>query len=531
MNTKKSLFRVLLITLCFIALGMFFQTGKSASLYSAEPLPTIEATLRPGVDWVTVRNLSVEASTIWQENGQVFAISRPIIDNARDAAFYQELLEDRLNSIANDQVLTAEITFKIALSLTEVESLLGQTTIISLLASGDGGSTGQVAYPPEDVPAEFQEEFNQVFEALNGGTPAPSLSPNNYIAASVSANTFLLRALTHAGRIFTVDVGPIDLIEDFPDGNFSTLKDVSYDYELHIGSVCEFTLLRNRIDDLSTNGEVPAVVSAELKDVLTNSEISFNANDITSARSEMALFFETLIENITTIDEGALKEIGIIGDCLVARNMQTSPLVNAGDDQTIDFGESVTVNAVYSDSSEAHSARIDWGDGIIEDMPVNITGPGVGEVTGEHMYTNPGNYAVEVCITDLYGGVGCDTTSVAAFHYFNFTGFFPPVDNQPILNTVKAGSAIPIKFSLNGYQGLDIFFVGYPASAVVTCGSSVEDAIEQTVTAGGSSLSYDAITDQYTYVWKTDKTWANACRTFVLRLSDGSYYRANFKFK
>ena len=44
------------------------------------------------------------------------------------------------------------------------------------------------------------------------------------------------------------------------------------------------------------------------------------------------------------------------------------------------------------------------------------------------------------------------------------------------------------------------------------------------------SLSYAAGSDQYTYIWKTEKTWANTCRQFVLRLKDGSAHRANFKF-
>jgi hypothetical protein len=57
------------------------------------------------------------------------------------------------------------------------------------------------------------------------------------------------------------------------------------------------------------------------------------------------------------------------------------------------------------------------------------------------------------------------------------------------------------------------------------------DAIESTVTAGGSSLTYDALTDTYTYVWKTEKAWANTCRQFILGLSDGSSHRAVFQFK
>ncbi len=115
---------------------------------------------------------------------------------------------------------------------------------------------------------------------------------------------------------------------------------------------------------------------------------------------------------------------------------------------------------------------------------------------------------------------------------YNFTGFFRPVDNLPILNVVKAGSAIPVKFSLNGNQGLSIFAVGYPLSQQINCQTgAVEGAIEQTVTAGASTLSYDPGIDQYIYVWKTDKEWASTCRQLVVRLNDGTDHLANFKFK
>ncbi len=444
-TTKKSFFRVLLITLSFIALGMFFQTGRSASQFSLEPLPTIQTTLLPGVEWVTVRNLNVETTTIWQENGQVFATSSAVINSAWDAALYQELLEGRLNSLPDEQVLTAEVTFKDSLSLTGIESLLGQYTIISLLASGEGGSTGHVTYPPEDIPAEFQDEFSQVYEALSGGTPAPSLSPDNYIAATVKANALLLRDLAQKERVFTVDVGPVDLINDFPTGNFSSLKDVSYDYELHVGSVCEFNLLRNRIDYLSANGDIPEVVRDELKDILTNSETYLNTNDVASARNEMTLFFETLTENSTTISEDVLKEAGIVGDCLVARTMQSNPVVNAGSDQTVELGSSVTVNATYSDAdnSEDHSARIDWGDEIMEDVPVNMTGPGAGEVNAQHTYVNPGNYTVEVCVTDLYGGVGCDTITVQVLSAPTLTPTSTPT-NTPTSTPTFTPTSTPI---------------------------------------------------------------------------------------
>ena len=51
------------------------------------------------------------------------------------------------------------------------------------------------------------------------------------------------------------------------------------------------------------------------------------------------------------------------------------------------------------------------------------------------------------------------------------------------------------------------------------------------MTAGNSSLTYDATTGQYSYTWKTDKGWANTCRQLVVTLADGTQYLANFKFK
>jgi len=99
------------------------------------------------------------------------------------------------------------------------------------------------------------------------------------------------------------------------------------------------------------------------------------------------------------------------------------------------------------------------------------------------------------------------------------------------LMSTKAGSAIPVKFSLGGNQGLNIFATGSPSSATTACTSTDPvDAIEETVAAGGSGLTYDATTGQYIYVWKTEKGWANTCRQLVMKLTDGSSHRANIKF-
>jgi hypothetical protein len=115
---------------------------------------------------------------------------------------------------------------------------------------------------------------------------------------------------------------------------------------------------------------------------------------------------------------------------------------------------------------------------------------------------------------------------------YQFTGFYQPVDNLPTINGAKAGSAVPVNFSLSGNQGLDIFAADSPSSQQIACDTAVPlSEIESTVTAGASSLVYDPSTGAYNYVWKTNSTWKNICRQLVVKLNDGSTHVASFRFK
>jgi hypothetical protein len=98
------------------------------------------------------------------------------------------------------------------------------------------------------------------------------------------------------------------------------------------------------------------------------------------------------------------------------------------------------------------------------------------------------------------------------------------------VNVAKAGSGIPVKFSLSGYRGMDIIAAGYPVSQNIPCdGGAPTNSIEET--SSNSGLSYDPASDQYIYVWKTAKSWAGTCRQFILRLTDGTDHVALFGFK
>jgi len=57
------------------------------------------------------------------------------------------------------------------------------------------------------------------------------------------------------------------------------------------------------------------------------------------------------------------------------------------------------------------------------------------------------------------------------------------------------------------------------------------DPVEETVAISNNGLKYDAVSGQYVYGWKTEKSWIGTCRQLVLKFADGTTQTANFKFK
>ncbi|WP_102126511.1 PxKF domain-containing protein [Deinococcus planocerae] len=141
-----------------------------------------------------------------------------------------------------------------------------------------------------------------------------------------------------------------------------------------------------------------------------------------------------------------------------------------------------------------------------------------------------GSKTFTVTATDRAGNT---TNQTATYNViYPFRGFLQPVDNLPTVNTVKAGSSVPVKFSLSGNRGLNILAQGSPKVSVIPCdGSAPADEIEQTLATSSSGLSYDAGTDTYSYTWKTDKSWAGTCRQLNVLLVDGTSHPATFKFR
>jgi Tol biopolymer transport system component len=218
---------------------------------------------------------------------------------------------------------------------------------------------------------------------------------------------------------------------------------------------------------------------------------------------------------------------------------KTEPRITVPEDIT-SFATGPTGAAVEFDATAT--------DNVEGDLPVSYKTDQASVASGA---TFPlGTTKVTATAVDKAGNTA--TASFEVTVVYDFQGFFRPVDNPGpgpdyVVNQIKAGSAIPVKFGLGGNQGTtvpEIFAESpnsttdnphyYPVSRQVpTDPGASTDAVEETVNAGSSGLSYDPLTDQYTYVWKTDKSWgANGGqdRELILKLMDGTEHTARFRF-
>jgi hypothetical protein len=140
-----------------------------------------------------------------------------------------------------------------------------------------------------------------------------------------------------------------------------------------------------------------------------------------------------------------------------------------------------------------------------------------------------GTHQVTCSAADGAGNTAQGAASYAVDYDFG-GGFLDPVANPPTVNSVKAGATVPLKFSLGGDLGLDLFTPGFPQVHLVACtGGATNDV--PTVAAGNSGLQYDPLTDVYTYVWKTDRAWAGRCGQLELGLNDGTTHTVSFQFR
>jgi hypothetical protein len=150
----------------------------------------------------------------------------------------------------------------------------------------------------------------------------------------------------------------------------------------------------------------------------------------------------------------------------------------------------------------------------------DITGYGIGV----------GSHTVTAKVSDKAGNEATATSSYTVLAW-TLNGFYQPVDMNNVLNTVKGGSTVPLKF--NVFAGpteiTDPSKVSFTVKSITCSSSSALDDIEM-LSTGGTSLRYDVTGHQFIQNWQTPKL-PGTCYQVTLTAQDGSTLKALFKLK
>jgi hypothetical protein len=148
-------------------------------------------------------------------------------------------------------------------------------------------------------------------------------------------------------------------------------------------------------------------------------------------------------------------------------------------------------------------------------------------------YLDTGSVGARQFTVTAADGAGNTASSTARYRViYDFEAFLWPVRNRPRVNTWVAGRSVPIRFELDGNQGLDVIEDGWPQVAVVGCDFTAEPEAGEPARHPRwfRELVYRKSRKRYAMVWQTDRRWAGSCRQFMLKLKDGTVRRADFKF-
>jgi hypothetical protein len=142
-----------------------------------------------------------------------------------------------------------------------------------------------------------------------------------------------------------------------------------------------------------------------------------------------------------------------------------------------------------------------------------------------------GPHTLTATATDRAGNVETATLNYAV-NSWTIGGFYQPVDMNGVLNTVKGGSTVPLKFEI--FAGTTELTAtssvkGFSATMISCSAAAGTDEIEITST-GGTLLRYDATGGQFIQNWQTPKSPGACLRTTITTLDD-SKITAVFQLK
>ncbi|GAA2731334.1 hypothetical protein GCM10009867_04730 [Pedococcus aerophilus] len=194
-----------------------------------------------------------------------------------------------------------------------------------------------------------------------------------------------------------------------------------------------------------------------------------------------------------------------------------------------------TIDRAASAVAVSCPTSVDATGSAITPCTAQVTGPGALNQTLPVSYTG-NTLAGTAMATATWAGDANHTGSTGSATFkinpFRLGGFYQPVDMNGVLNTVKAGSTVPLKFELfSGSTELTSTTAVKSFSAVsVNCSTTATVDDVEVTTTGGTSLRYDTTGGQFIQNWQTPKT-VGACIKVTMTAADGSALNALFKLK
>jgi hypothetical protein len=143
-----------------------------------------------------------------------------------------------------------------------------------------------------------------------------------------------------------------------------------------------------------------------------------------------------------------------------------------------------------------------------------------------------GTHTLTATAKDIAGRTGTATPLTYTVKAWTLSGFYQPVDMGGVLNTVKAGSTVPLKFEMfrGATEIADTAAVKSFTTAKTDCAATAPTDDIEVVTTGGTTLRYDSVAGQFVQNWQTPKAPGTCYRT-TMTAQDGSTIVAFFKLK
>jgi hypothetical protein len=189
----------------------------------------------------------------------------------------------------------------------------------------------------------------------------------------------------------------------------------------------------------------------------------------------------------------------------------------------------VTCNSVIVQVIQG-TAQVVLGDGV---ATVSVPAGGKAEVSSDEAsgFTvhNEGTTPLVVTVDGVQATVPAgQITSVQAWI---FQGFSTPIANAPTLNTLKAGSAVPVKWRLLDPSGAPVRDLTSAFLVITGLNCASGAAIGPTQPASTVGPLQNLGDGYYQVNWKTTASLAGTCQTMHLAVGDGVTHDALFRFK